>query len=159
MAGTRGVRFGVGIEGDLGGFMRQLRASPERLDLQIRARYREIAGEVRDEARGVAESRRPGGGASTGRVRAGPQQHWKDLVNSVRSGSTSRAPHVAIGTARVPWAVGHEWGSKGRYRQFPPATQAGYILWSTAKRREGQIVDRMGDAVGEVLGEAYPEQG
>lgn len=130
-----------------------MRATPERVDLVIRKGFREIAARVRDQARGVAQGRHPPSGAAR---RGASKQHWSDLVNSIRSGSTSNSPHVSIGSDRVPWALGHEWGSL-RFRQFPPVTTEGYILWSTAKGQTEQIMRDMEQAIGEALEEAYPE--
>ena len=69
--------------------------------------------------------------------------------------SQSRA-QIAMGGARAPWAGGHEWGST-RYRQFPPKTHEGNILWGAAKSHEEQIVEVYGDMLDDLTREAFPE--
>jgi hypothetical protein len=130
--------------------MASLRKSPERLDLAIRKGYREMAKVVRDEARDKAEARRPAKPA-TGRVRNNQPQHWRDLVRTITSGSLSITPTVSIGSEKVPWVLGHEWGSL-TFKQFPAwSNQESYILWSTAKAREEWILKQIGDTLERVI--------
>jgi len=100
----------IKIEPPLDVWMRLLRESPERVDKEVRKRFRDIARDVRDDARSAARAGHPV--ARFPRTRRGGQR-WSDLVNSIRSGATSTTPYVAIGSARVPWALGFEFGSLG----------------------------------------------
>lgn len=144
-------------------FLAQLRKAPERTDLEIRKRFRVIANRVRDLQRTAAEGAHPKGGAAgtaSRGSRGGRVQHWRDLVNSIRSGTQSDSPYVAIGSDRVPWALGFEFGSL-QYRQFPPwrgnGRDAGHFFWPTLRDETARIVDEMGEAVDAALSEAYPE--
>lgn len=74
-------------------------------------------------------------------------------VATIRPEVRARDIAVVMGSAHVPYAGGHEWGSK-RYRQFPPASRSGYILYPTVKevavefaRAYVQLVDEMAQKV------------
>jgi hypothetical protein len=155
MSTTRSV--GIEVEG-LRQFMRGLRQAPERLDKDIRKEFREIAATVRDRARAAAWGRRSAVGGGPKRVRS--MQSWRDLVNTIRSGSNPE-PYVALGSDRVPWVLGHEFGS-GRYPQFPPwrgnKADAGYFFYPAVRAETQNVVERMAEVVDRVLSEAYPEQ-
>lgn len=141
-------------------FMRELRQFPERADLDIRKGFRDIAKDIREDARSRAENARPLRGKSE--RPSPPVQHWKDLVNTIRSGSTSEAPYVAVGAPKVPWALGYEFGSN-RFRQFPAwkgrGAGAGYFFWPAVDAANETVLERMGDAIDAALAAAYPESG
>lgn len=142
-------------------FMKLLRASPERLDLVVRKRFRELSASVRGDARAAAEAAHPTPHGERKKHEGG--QHWRDLVASIRSGSTSASPYIAIGTANVPWALGFEFGGgkRPRTRQFPPwrgkGDSAGYFFWPTVRAAADRVGDGMVTAIDEALREAFPE--
>lgn len=64
-------------------------------------------------------------------------------VASIRPEVRQDRVAVVMGGARVPYAGGHEWGSK-RYRQFPPSTKDGYILYPTVKEEARKFAEEYG---------------
>lgn len=146
----------VRIDPPVAEWMKLLKATPDRADKAVRKRFRDIAAEVRDEARGRASGSHPV--ALHPRVRTGGQ-HWKALVNSITSGATSNSPHVSIGSGNVPWALGFEFGSN-RYPQFPPwkgnGPDAGYFFWPTVRDARDNVGDEMVKAIEEAMAEAFP---
>lgn len=148
MPAQKPVRVQVEVEG-LKELIAGLRQSPDRLDKEFRRRFRELAAEVRDQARSNAQGAYPGGKAS----HRGPQ-HWKDLINSITSGATAETPTVSIGKAAVPWAMGFEFGSN-RYPQFPPPT-GGHFFYPAIRSSREDIQDRALKAIDEALNPAFP---
>lgn len=150
----------VRVDPPVATFMKLLRQTPERLDLEVRKRFREIAADVRSEARAAAERERPQATGVRRTVRKSGQ-HWRDLVNSIKSGSTSASPHVAIGSARVPWALGFEFGAGPGKRQFPPwrgsGDSAGYFFWPAVRERSGEVGRQMVAAIDDAMQEAFPQ--
>lgn len=138
--------------------MRTLRQTPERLDLDVRRRWRGLAAEVRSDARGRAQAGRP---RATVLRNRNTRQHWKDLVGSIRSGSTGKAPHVSIGGPRVPWALSFEFGS---YR-YPTHTWkgnragAGYFLFPAVGDAREHIVSEVRKSLIEAYALAFPDGG
>lgn len=61
-------------------------------------------------------------------------------VASIRPEVRQDRVAVVMGGARVPYAAGHEWGSK-RYRQFPPSSKEGYILYPTVKEETRKFAE------------------
>lgn len=135
----------------------ELRKSPERLDKKFRAEFRKIAADVRDRARSSAASSRPVGPS---RPRTNQPQHWRDLVNSIRSGAQSDSPTVSIGRSSVPWALGFEFGS-AVHRQFPPwrgnGGDAGYFFWPEIRAAREEIAKRALEAIEDALRPAFPD--
>jgi len=141
------------VEG-LSELIRELRQSPERLDKAIRARFRIIAKDVRDQARGAAEMLHPHTRVEARRT----PQHWADLVSSITSGADSDTPWVRVGSNKVEWATSFEFGDR-RYRQFPwqgNSTDAGYFLWPTIRASREEILTGMVAAVDEAFAPAFP---
>ncbi len=142
-------------------FVKELKAAGEGVDQELRERFKGVAEEVAAEARQAAEGRHPV--ARHPRARPSQRQHWADLVGTIRAGATARTPHVAVGSARVPWALGQEFGGGRRAttRQFPPwrgnGEGAGYFLWPTIRENREEMLEAADAAVSEVLRKAYPE--
>jgi hypothetical protein len=148
----------VRIEPDIALVLKALRQSPERLDLAVRKQFREFSAEVREAAREAAARAHPV--ARVQRSRRTQKQHWRDLVNTIRSGSSSAGPTLSIGNDNVPWALGFEFGSF-RFRQFPDwrgnDERAGYFFWPTVRARTGDIERRIAEALNEAMEDAFPE--
>ncbi len=149
-------------------FIAELRKSPERLDKEVRRRFRLIATGVRQVARNLAAMQHPV--PKFPRARATQKQHWKDLLVSIRSGAESDTPFVLVGSDKVPWALGFEFGGSpnqpgfgaGRSTaQFPAwrgnDSNAGYFLWPTVREREPEVQEQMLNAIEETLAAAYPD--
>lgn len=142
---------------DIQQWMRQLKeASDDRLDLEVRKVWRESAERVRGRARGRAQGARP---PASDKPNNGPQ-HWQDLVNSIKSGATGKSPFVSVGSSRVPWALGFEYGS-AQHRQFPPwlgnGPTAGRFFWPQIREDRPQVVKEATDALEEAFGKAFPK--
>ena len=149
--GKGGRLYDIEVGAELYQLVRALRKTPERLDKQLRADFRQIAERVRDEARTRAEGARP---PKSERIRKTPQ-HWKQLVNSIKSGAESTSPFVVIGSDKVPWAIGHEWGTAGKVDslgrtkegKWPVATKKGYLLWGIVNDRQYELRREIDEAV------------
>lgn len=161
--GTRNVR----IEPSIREYMKILKASPERLDLAVRKRFREAAAEIRDDARGAARANRPDPSkvrsiTTERRPKVAGRQHWDQLVNSITSGSQSDRPTVSIGSERVPWALGFEFGSLGgpHKNQFPAwlgnGLDAGHFFYPAVRRNTDAMIAKMVDIMNEAFAEAFP---
>lgn len=152
----RSVRVDAEVPG-LRELIAELRRSPERLDKKFRADFRRIAADVRDRARSAAASSRPMGPT---RPRTNQPQHWRDLVNSIRSGAQSDSPTVSVGRPSVPWALGFEFGSV-QHRQFPPwrgaGPGAGYFFWPQVREAREEIAKRALEAIEDALKPAFPD--
>ena len=77
-------------------------------------------------------------------------------VNSIRAGASQRSAYIMGGGARVPWFGGNEWGSSGRYRQFPGRTTEGYILWQAAKTKEPEVFETYSEMIAALSAAAFP---
>lgn len=78
-------------------------------------------------------------------------------VGSIRALASQSRAQIASGGARVPWMGGSEWGSSGRYRQFPSANKDGYILWPAAKAKESEVVELYQDMLDDLSSAAFNE--
>jgi len=140
--------------------IRDLRAADATLPKELsRATKRTISDILVPEARKRAEANRPAAGPDQGRAwnRQRPQQHWGDLVQTVRGLATAQRGQIALGKNRVPWAAGHEWGTTGKFPQFPARSRTGRILWPALEARHDEILDAYTDALAEITRRAFPE--
>ena len=143
---------------DIQKWMRELKeAGDERLDLEVRKRWRESAADARGRIRGAAQGAHP----QTDNTRpSSAGTHWGDLVNSIKSGADGKTPFVSIGSKRVPWALGFEFGSN-TYRQFPPwkgsGADAGYFFWPTFVGMRPEIVRDTEKALEDAFDKAFPK--
>lgn len=76
-------------------------------------------------------------------------------VASIRALASQSRAQIASGGARVPWMGGSEWGSTGRFEQFPAKSNDGYILWPAAKAKEPEIVKLYGDMLDDLASAAF----
>lgn len=83
--------------------------------------------------------------------RAGSQ-----AAGSIRALASATRAQVAGGSAAVPWYAGHEWGSKGKYKQFPIANKQGYGIYPTVEANNERIVERYAQMLDELTREAFP---
>lgn len=81
------------------------------------------------------------------------------VVNSIRATATQTRSQVAVGGAKVPWALGHEFGGK-RFKQFPRwrgnKQGSGYFLYPTVRAKMGEIVNTYDELVGNLTMRAFP---
>lgn len=141
----------VRIEPPLADVERALKESPERLEEGTRARFAQIAEQVAGAARTRATGGRP---AKAKKVNTGGQ-HWRDLVASIKGGTTDGNPHVSIGREGVSWALGFEFGSRGgpRKRQFPPFRENGYFLGPAVAAAAEGVDQQMARVADETFGD------
>lgn len=103
-----------------------LKAHPDRLDKELRARFRVIAKKIRDQARErVREAKpQPKTPRSPNAKKPKGDYHWSQLVNTITSGADSDNPWVKYGSDRTEGAMGWEFGSD-KWPQFPPRSGRG----------------------------------
>ena len=78
-------------------------------------------------------------------------------VSSIRALASQTRAQIAGGGAKVPWFGGNEFGSSGRYRQFPAKNKEGYILWPAAKAKEPEIEEIYLEMIDALTKAAFPE--
>lgn len=78
-------------------------------------------------------------------------------VASIRALASQSRAQIASGGARVPWMGGSEWGSSGRYKQFPSKSSDGYILWPAAKAKEPEVIELYQDMLDDLSSAAFNE--
>lgn len=93
-----------------------------------------VAEEARRTARGAANPR-------MGHVAA----------ESIRALAGQTRATVAGGKASVPWYAGHEFGSAGRYPQFPRARQGGHHLYPALGRKREEVIEVYSKGIGALL--------
>ena len=78
---------------------------------------------------------------------------------TIRATATQREAYVALGSARVPWAAGFEWGSSGQFSQFPARSgvSSGFILFPVVKAKQDEIMAAYTAMLDELADQAFPE--
>lgn len=108
--------FDVEVEG-IRDLVDALRATPERLDKEMRKEFRALAKDTERKARASAQAARP---VATTRKHQGTYR-WTNLVNSIKAGAESDTPTISYGSERVKGWAGWEFGSD-RLPNFPSRT-------------------------------------
>ena len=78
-------------------------------------------------------------------------------INSIRGTATQTKAVIKAGGARVPWFQGVEWGSSGRYRQFPRTAEKGRIVYPVVEDKREEIIDAYWDVIDDVTKGPFPE--
>lgn len=133
----RDTTFTISVDDDsFRALAKILRQFPERLDKDMRAKFRAIAKQIRDEARIEARAARP----SPRTPKHKGDYHWTNLVNTITSGADSDAPWVKYGSDNIEGWAGWEFGSD-KWPQFQPRTpqslfggNEGYFFYPTVRR-------------------------
>jgi hypothetical protein len=130
------------------GFGRELEDVGRRFPGLMRQLVHELGGETEDEAQAKAGRTYPT--LSGKRARPGSR-----IQSGIRMYPT--APEtVEVRGPEVRYFPGWEFGSKGRYRQFPTTSRQGRLLGSAlAKTRRG-MEHRIIEVVDEAVGRAFP---
>lgn len=102
----------------------------------------------------VPEAKRRGNASRTN-LAGGTARLGSKGVATIKAQASQRSAAVTMGGARAPWAGGSEWGSGGRYRQFPARSEGGYILYPTVKEKRPEIVEAYTDALEELTGRVF----
>ena len=138
----------VNVEG-LKQFRKELRSVGSQFPKELRLANKAAASVVLPEAkRRAGQSRRNLAG---GTARVGSRG-----VASIRILASQSKAQIAAGGARVPWMGGSNYGSSGRYRQFPAKSKDGYILWPAALDKRPQVVDTYDKMVISLARQAFP---
>jgi hypothetical protein len=61
-------------------------------------------------------------------------------VGSIRATQSSKGGAVRGGGARVPYFMGHEWGSK-QYAQFPGKTKEGHVIYPAIRNKTPDFIE------------------
>lgn len=72
-------------------------------------------------------------------------------VASIRAKATQTGAAVVMGGPGIPYAFGHEWGAR-RYRQFPPSSKQGYILYPSVQELKPEIIEVYQKLLDELIG-------
>jgi len=131
-------------------FRRALRAADARFPRELAQANKRIAGAIV-----VPEAR----ARAARRTNPNPGHAVRDSIRAL--GSQSRV-QVAMGGARVPQAIGHEFGSV-KYKQFPARSprqgrgNTGYFFYPAIRASIPAIRDVYGDMLDALAEEAFPD--
>lgn len=79
------------------------------------------------------------------------------VIGSIRGTATQTKAVFNVGGARVPHAMGHNFGSSGRFRQFPPKTSPDYFMYKAVSNRNDDVMEAYGDVIDELSKIAFPD--
>lgn len=96
---------------------------------------REIAKPIVDAAKEGYRQRYPSRGRSRGSQRG------------IRSGVSARGARVLIGSARYPYLLGQEFGTTGRWPQFPSRNPKGHFFWPALREGTDDLMEALGSLV------------
>jgi hypothetical protein len=115
----------------------------------FRESYGAAAAVAEGEAQSLAGQSRPtlGGSVATMGSRA---------RGSIRGKGTTTAATLTAGKG-VPHFAGWNFGSSGRFRQFPAKTKPDYNLYKAVENKREEIQDVFLDKIGEALDTAFPD--
>lgn len=78
------------------------------------------------------------------------------VVASIRGTATQTSASFNVGGARTPHAMGHNFGSSGRFRQFPPKTQPDYFMYKAVENRRSEFMEQYEDIIDTLSKDAFP---
>jgi hypothetical protein len=85
------------------------------------------------------------------------RQHWADYVQTIRALASQTRATVALGAARVPWALGSNFGSLGRYKQFPGQADPDHALYKAIESQRERVIEEYGDMIERLTDRAFPD--
>ncbi len=133
------VRSGPGVFE----LVEELKASPERLDKDLRATLRRIAVPVRDDARTLMRAAHPV--AKVQRKGRRGEYRWSQVVNAITSSANSDTPQLKLDDDRKGGIGGWEFGSK-KYPQFGKWTPMGRAFFPAIRRNMPMIEEEVAKA-------------
>jgi hypothetical protein len=88
------------------------------------------------------------------------------VIGSIRALRQQKSAVIAIGSAKVPWAAGFEFGASGaktkkggHTNQFGPwrgnKGDAGYFVWPTIRNKNAEIIERYVSLMGKLTSMAF----
>lgn len=78
-------------------------------------------------------------------------------VASIRGAATQTRAVIRAGGARVPWFQGVDWGSTGRYRQFPKKADEGRIVYPAIAAKHDEIIREYWIVIDDLASTAFPK--
>lgn len=135
--------------------MRELRKSLRDLsdDNGWRAPLKEAYGTVGKLVEGEAQSRARRGAVTLSGTSA--SMGAKAVASIKGKGTTTGASLVAF--KGIPWGSGWNFGSSGRYRQFPAKVTPDYNLYRSVEDKREQITNEFLDVIEAALDQAFPD--
>lgn len=108
-----------------------------------------VAGVVQDEAQSRARQSRPNMAGGTARVGS------KGVASIKGKGTTTAATLTAF--KGVPWGPGNNFGTIGRYGQFPAKTEPDYFLYAGVAAKREEIENVFIVSIGDALDQSFPD--
>ena len=90
--------------------------------------------------------------------RSGRGRRSKGSQRGIRPTLARGKPAVVLGNARTPYLLGQEWGSSGRYPQFPPRASGGHFFWPAVVKGAGRAYKDIVAAVDQATKRAFPDR-
>jgi hypothetical protein len=112
------MSYGLRVVG-LREYRRDLKRADAAIGPAIREANRRVAEVVAARARQNAATQ-PRIHARRPRAVTSQRQHWGDYVQSIKALASQTRAQVSLGSARVPWALGQNFGAVTK-TQFPPS--------------------------------------
>ena len=108
---------------------------------------REVQALARSQPRIIGKRRRPERG------------HWSDYVGNFRVVTSQTSAGVRLGstTRRGGWYMGSNFGSHGRYRQFPGQSDPDHALYKGVERAMPKVVEKYDRELGRLALKAFPD--
>mgnify|MGYP007125663694 CR=1 FL=1 len=76
---------------------------------------------------------------------------------SIRALATQGRAQVAFGSASTPYMLGQNFGSAGRYPQFPFRTDPDHFAFRTIRSQTDNVVREYGNDLDDLFREAFPD--
>lgn len=151
-SGQRTVSYKVGVAG-LRDLRRELKRAGDEFPKELRDTNFRVANEVvvPTAQRKARSTRRPH--ADRPRPDRG---HWEDYPKTIRALASQTRATVALGSARVPWALGANFGSL-KYTQFPGLGNPDHALYAAIEEKQQDVIKTYGDMLDTLTKKAFPE--
>lgn len=109
----------------------------------LRDAYRAVGTLTESEARSLAGQARPTLGGTSATMGGA-------AIGSIKGKGTTTGASLAAGTG-VPWFSGWNFGSTGKYRQFPAKTSPDYNLYKAIENKREEITETFAKEVDAAL--------
>jgi hypothetical protein len=94
-----------------------------------------------------------------GKRRRPEREHWSDYVGSFRVVASQTSAGIRLGSTvrRKGWYMGSNFGSHGRFKQFPGQSVPDHALYKGIEQALPRTVERYGDALDRLAKKAFPD--
>lgn len=113
----------------------------------LRDSYRKAASVGEGEARSLAGQGRPTLGGTSANMGSA-------AIGSIKGKGTTTAATMTGGTG-IRWFGGWNFGSAGRYRQFPAKTSPDYNMYTAIENKRDEIVETFGNEIDAALNKEF----